>query len=182
MFKKREATYAEKELVIETMKNCEKAIKNNICRLLPNKDLWQDCIHETYIIAFENINKFLLSDNREGWLYKASTYAAYRMMDSEKKYSMYTLSLEQTEIAVRTNFADVISDPVEKKKIIRLLKKYLSKANAEFFETVITENVPIKELAEKLGISEATARSKWKRLIDELRDLPDNIKEKLEFL
>ena len=182
MKQKRQATVDEQKLVIETYNNCENTIRYNIYRLLPFKELIDDCIQETLITAFDNIDKFLKSENREGWLYRASTYAVYRMIRAEKNYSLNTVSLDTVGLAVLSIAAERISDEKGKKRIVRKIKKNLTKANGEFLELYLEKSRSTKELAEVIGCSEATVRSKMKRLVDEIKELPPEIKEKLEFL
>lgn len=179
---KRQATVDEQKLVLETYNNCESAIRYNIYKLLPFKDLTEDCIQETFIIAFDNIDKFVKSENREGWLYKASTYAVYRTINTEKKHSVNTVSLDKVDFAVLSMATEKISDEKGKKRIIGQIKKHLTKANGEFLELYLEKSRSTKELAEIIGCSDATVRSKMKRLVDEIKTLPPEIKEKILFL
>lgn len=182
MNEERRATVDEQKLVVETYYNCEAAIRYNIYKLLPDKSLLDDCIQETLIIAFDNIEKFLKSENREGWLHKAATYAVYRMLEAEEKYLLKTVSLDEIDAGLLSVAAEEVTDEEGRKAIIGKLKRNLTKSNGEFLELYLEKNRSTKELAAVTGCSEATVRSKIKRLIDGIKKLPSEVKEKLEFL
>lgn len=190
MSEKRQATLDEQRLVVETYHKCEAAIRYNIYKLLPYNDMLDDCIQETLIIAFDNIDKFLKSENKEGWLHKAATYAAYRMLEVEEKYLLNTVSINEIDIKMLSVAAAEVADEVVyavddstgKKAIIRKLKRNLTKSNGEFLELYLEKSRSTKELATITGHSEATIRSKMKRLFDGIKDLPPEVKENLEFL
>lgn len=123
MSEKRQATLDEQRLVVETYRKCEAAIRYNIYKLLPYNNLLDDRIQETLMIAFDNIDKFLKSENREVWLHKASTYAAYQMIAICGKYLVNTVSIDEKDIELLSIAATEVVDPADMKAIIRKLKR-----------------------------------------------------------
>ncbi len=185
MQKKMRKLSAEEKLLLSVIYNrCVNALRLNIYRLLPenSKDACDDCLQNTILITINNFDKFKASSNKDGWLYKASTIAVLRYCTDEQHYHENEKSFANIELAVRQNFESCISDPAGRLRLIRLIRKHLSPKNGEFFEKVLTLNVSFKELAQELGITEAAVRGKWRRLLDEIASLPDEIKDKLHFL
>lgn len=166
----------------EAYYNCRLAIKANVRRFIKNESLCQECEQEAYLRAAESIELFMASENREGWLVNASTIAAMRARRAEHKLQMLTYPLEDYESVLIAGVSLNFSDEAGRRRIIDLMKSHLSPANGEFFETVIAGGGTNADLAAALGISESAVRSKWKRMIDEIRKLPPEIKNKLEFL
>lgn len=164
----------------QAYKESEIILKQNIYSLLNNKNYCDDCLQETIMRAVTYIDKFMASENRAGWLIKASTYATMRFISNEWKHVQNTVSMDHLIYVLKYNV--VTSDPEGKKAIIELIKKKLSRKNGEFFELIMTKNQTYRELSKTLGISESAVRSRWKRMVDEIRRLPDEVKNKLEFL
>lgn len=162
--------------------NCRYVIKSNIRKYINKPDLCDDCEQDTYLRAINNIDLFMASSNREGWLVNASTIAALRLLRSNKKYFVRTVPLEIAENVLTTSITLNFSEESEKNAVVAHMKKHLSRKNGEFFEIVIKIGKSNKDLAAMLGTSEAAIRAKWKRMIDAILDLPDEIKDKLNFL
>lgn len=176
----RPLTDEECEALDHAYRKSEVTIKQNIYWLINNKDFCDDCLQETILRAITYIDKFMASDNKAGWLVKASTYATMMFIKKEWKYTHNIVPLDSLLNVIR--YSVVAPDPEGRLAIIALIKKRMSKKNGEFFELIMTTNKNNKELAEMLDISEAAIRSKWKRMVDEFRKLPDEIKDKIEFL
>ncbi len=127
-----------------------------------------------------HIDKFMQSNSKEGWLVRASTYATLKTVEKENRWAYKTIPLDRMINVLR--YSVTSTDHEGRLEIISLIKNHLSKKNGEFFELVMTTNKSHKELAAYLNNSESAIRSKWKRMIDEIRELPDEIKSKFEFL
>ncbi len=162
--------------------NCRFVIRANIRKYINKSDLCDDCEQDTYLRAIDNIDSFMASKNREGWLVNASTIAALRLLKSNKRYYDKIVPLEAAEAVVRTSIALNFSAASDKNAVIAYMKKYLSRKNGEFFETVIKADKSNKDLAVMLNTTESAIRAKWKRMIDEILKLPDEVKDKLNFL
>lgn len=160
--------------------NCEEVLKRQIDRLLDNKSLCDDCVQETLLWAMKYIDSFMASNNKEGWLVRAGTNVTMKIIQKERRQSHDAIQLDKVINVLR--YSITTTDPKGRADVIAEIKKHLSKKNGEFFELVMTTNKSHGELAKMLNKSESAVRSKWKRMIDEIRELPDEIKNKLEFL
>ncbi len=180
----RRLTAEEKLLLNAVYQRCANALRLNIYRRLPEeyKDACDDCLQNTILITVNNFDKFKKAPSKDGWLYKASTIAVLRYCTEEQHYHENELSFANIETAVRQSFEGAICDPYGRLRLIRLIRRHLSPKNGDFFETVLTLNLSFAELARELGITEAAVRAKWRRLLDEISSLPDEIKDKFHFL
>lgn len=162
--------------------NCRHIIKANIRKYIDKSDFCDDCEQETYLRAIDHIDSFMASKNREGWLVNASTIAALRLLRESKRYYQKIVPLGDAEDVLTTSIELNFSSESDKITIIEYIKKYLSKKNGEFFEIIVKTGKSNKDLAAMLCTTESAIRAKWKRMIDEILGLPDEVKDKLNFL
>ena len=177
----RPLTEAECHALEEAYYNCRRTIQMNVRRFINNESVCQECEQDAYLRAAEFIDLFMASKNREGWLVNASTISAMRTFRSEGRRAR-GVPLEAVESVLMASVEINFPDEAGRANIISLVRSHMSAANGEFFETVLISNKTNSELSAMLGISESAVRSKWKRMIDEIKKLPPEIKNKLLFL
>lgn len=161
--------------------NCLYALKRNIRKYFDKPDSCEDCEQETLLWAARYIDSFMASENREGWLIKASSNVAMKLIDSEKRYKHTAVVLNSVITETDTDDFE-IDDPHGRIAVITEVEKHLSKKNAELFHLIMIEHKTDEELSDYYGISESAVRGKRKRLADNIGSLPDEIKNKLTFL
>ena len=178
----RPLTPHERNILEDIYYTCCTIIKANIRKYIDDPYICDDCEQETYLRAAEHIDSFMSSPNKVGWLVKASTIVALTTIKKNKRRSNRIISIDNIENTLVGSIDSNYYNPEDKEKIIIFMKKHLSKRNGNFFELVVKSGKSNKELAELLNTTESAIRSKWKRMIDEIMSLPDEIKEKLYYL
>ena len=177
----RPLTDEESRAIEVAYENCLFALKRNIRKCFNNPELCEDCEQETLLWASRYIDSFMASENREGWLIKASNNVAMKMIDSEYKYKNNSIMLNSIAVELNTDEFD-IDDPNGRIAVISEVKKHLSKKNADLFDLILIEHKTDEELARLYGVSESAIRGKRKRLADKIRSLPDEVIDKLKLL
>lgn len=183
MSKLRPLTEIERKAVDEAYRGYINTLQYTAKKYLRTSYQFEECIQRTFETAIVNIDKFMASENRAGWLVLTCRHTAMDMIRETKKHM--TVPLESVAESPETPdyaFEDV-DDPDGRENVIRLIEQHLSKKNREFFRIVTTyRGKSDKELSEILGISESAVRGRWKRLNDAIKKLPDDVKNKFEFL
>lgn len=165
----------EHEAFNEMVRLCHAPVFRLAQRLLQNVDDAQEVAQETFLAAYEGIERFQGRAQIKTWLLAI----AYRKtMDSLKKRirdrEIFPETMDETEIwKIAQNvddFTDWVPNPeqyVNRKQVSGILKEALSKMPEEsraVFELRDLQGFSSKEVAEILGIQEGTVRVKLHRV------------------
>lgn len=183
MSKSRPLTEIERKAIDEAYRCYINTLQYNAKKYLKTTYQLEECIQRTFEIAIINIDKFMASENRAGWLVLTCRHTAMDMIREAKKHMTVQLESITQSSEMLTYTLEDVDVPEGRENVIHLIEQHLSKKNREFFRIVTTyRGKSDKELSELLGISESAVRGRWKRLNDAIKKLPDNVKNNFEFL
>ena len=183
MNKSRPLTEIERKVIDEAYRSYINTLQYNAKKYLKTSYQLEECIQRTFEIAIVNIDKFMASENRAGWLVLTCRHTAMDMIREEKKHMTIPLETITQSSDMSSYTLEDVDDPEGRENVIHLIEQHLSKKNCEFFRIVTTyRGKSDKELSELLGISESAVRGRWKRLNDAIKKLPDDVKNNFEFL
>ncbi len=119
-----------------------------------------DFVQDGYIKVFENIGKYKDSGSLVGWI---KTTIVNNLLDVMRKTLKYQfLDIDETPIADIDDGDKVLEkiaeDDKNAQRIVELLQE-LPPAYRMVFNMFVVEDIPHKQIAEKLGITEGTSRS-----------------------
>lgn len=174
----RPLTDEEGRALVNAYHNCSFALKRNIRKYFYKPEMCEDCEQETLLWTARHIDSFMASANKEGWLINASNNVAMKMMHSEKSRAHLSIESDDMIQAVDSDGIET-DDQTGRNAVINEVKKHLSKKNAELFDSIMVKGRSDEELSKEYGISKSAVRGKRKRLAEQIRSLPDDVKEKL---
>ena len=179
----RPLTETERKAIEEAYLSCLNTLQYCARKYLKTTYQIEECIERTFEIAIVNIDKFMSSENRAGWLVLTCRHTAMDMIREAKKHATAPLEAADQSSEILSYTIEDVDDPAGRENVIHLIEQHLSKKNREFFRIVTTyRGKSDKELSELLGISESAVRGRWKRLNDAIKKLPDDVINKFEFL
>lgn len=134
-----------------------------IClRYCSDEDTAKDLLQDGFIKVFTNISSFQGKGSFEGWLKRIFINLALESFRKKKAFIQNTDDLQ--------NLPEIIDETTEENEMNRiseqdLLKMIqdLPKGYSTVFNLYAIEDLPHKEIAELLGISEGTSRSQYVR-------------------
>ena len=175
----RPLTPTERTVIDTAYRSYINTLQYTVKKYLKTADLCEECIQRTFETAIMNIDKFMAAENKAGWLVLTSKHTAMDMIREQKK----NLTIQYDTMTQSYEMSYDVDDPEGRENVIRKIEHHFSKKNREFFRIVtMYRGKSDKEIAELLGISESAVRGRWKRLIDAIKELPDDVKKNFEFL
>jgi len=125
-------------------------------RIVENEnDVW-DILQETWLAVFQNIRKLQDPLKFPTWLYRISHNKAVNLLRKENRYTQMTV--EQTADYCQNN-TTVLAVNEQTELVHKLLGK-LKLAHREVLTLYFLEGFSIREMAQIIGISEGTAKSR----------------------
>jgi RNA polymerase sigma-70 factor (ECF subfamily) len=155
-------------------------------KLSGNRDDAADIMQEAFLKAVDNIDKFRLESSFGTWLYSITLNAFRSRLDDSKKMPLKTIEeyLPAGHEQANSKLLDW-GDPhelFEQKQIREMIESYLDEMPYKYsmpFVLRYMEDLPVKEVAALLKLSEAAAKSRILRARLALRDrLTDAFREK----
>ncbi|MDH6355898.1 RNA polymerase sigma factor (sigma-70 family) [Dysgonomonas sp. PH5-45] len=132
-----------------------------IClRYTANAEAAQDLLHDGFIKVFNSIDSYSGKGSFEGWLKRVFINLALEQIRKDK--SVFSTSEDIQELP------DIVDESTEEKaniteKELLSMIQGLPKGYRTVFNLYAIENLSHKEIAEMLGINEATSRSQYNR-------------------
>ncbi len=133
------------------------------CSMVGNPDLAQDAVQDAVMAAFKEIKSLRNADSFKGWLFRILNSACRRQ---------YNLSTENLPLIEEADPGETDSGGIEQADMSMGLNEALEILTREEKEIVMLRAVSeygSKEIAEALGVPDATIRSKYKRALEKLR-------------
>ncbi len=125
-------------------------------RLVENEnDVW-DILQETWLAVFQNIRKLQDPLKFSAWLYQISHNKAVNLLRKENRYTQMTV--EQTADYCESN--TTISAVKEQAELVHKVLEKLKLAHREVLTLYFLEGFSIKEMAQIIGVSEGTVKSR----------------------
>jgi len=125
-------------------------------RIVENEnDVW-DTLQETWLAVFQNIRKLKDPLNFPTWLYQISHNKAVNLLRKENKYVQIT-NEQMAEYCENNN---TVLDVEERTELVHKLLGKLKLAHREVLTLYFLEGFSIKEMAQIIGISEGTVKSR----------------------
>jgi RNA polymerase sigma-70 factor (ECF subfamily) len=154
-------------LVLKCQRRDEKAFREIVNRWEPRlyyylrriveneNDVW-DILQETWLAVFQNIRKLQEPLKFPTWLYKIGHNKAVNLLRKENRYIQMK---EEQAKDYRGNDNSVI-DVKERAEVVHKMLDKLKLAHREVLTLYFLEGFSISEMAQIIGISEGTAKSR----------------------
>jgi len=154
-------------LVLKCQRRDEKAFREIVNRWEPRlyyylrriveneNDVW-DILQETWLAVFQNIRKLQEPLKFSTWLYKIGHNKAVNLLRKENRYIQMK---EEQAKDYRENDNSVINVK-ERTEIVHKMLDKLKLAHSEVLTLYFLEGFSISEMAQIIGISEGTAKSR----------------------
>ena len=154
-------------LVLKCQRRDEKAFREIVNRWEPHlyyylrriveneNDVW-DILQETWLVVFQNIRKLQEPLKFSTWLYKIGHNKAVNLLRKENRYIQMK---EEQAKDYRENDNKVI-DVKERTEVVHKMLDKLKLAHREVLTLYFLEGFSISEMAQIIGISEGTAKSR----------------------
>ena len=154
-------------LVLKCQRRDEKAFREIVNRWEPRlyyylrriveneNDVW-DILQETWLVVFQNIRKLQEPLKFPTWLYKIGHNKAVNLLRKENRYIQMK---EEQAKDYRENDNSVINVKERAEVVHKMLDK-LKLAHREVLTLYFLEGFSISEMAQIIGISEGTAKSR----------------------
>ncbi len=140
------------------------AMYNTCIRMVSNQYDAEDIIQESFISAFNNLNKFRGDSSFGSWLKKIVVNKSISFL-RKKRYDF--TEIDNLHIVTDENEAEVLEiDPV---KVHETIKTLPEKARVVLI-LYLLEGYRHKEIAEMLNITESTSKSQYSRAKNLLRE------------
>ena len=125
-------------------------------RLVENEnDVW-DILQETWLAVFQNIRKLEDPLKFSTWLYQISHNKAVNLLRKENKYTQIT----DEQMADYCESNTTISAVKEHAELVHKVLEKLKLAHREVLTLYFLEGFSIKEMAQIIGVSEGTVKSR----------------------
>lgn len=141
-------------------------------KLCPNKDLINDCIHDSFIDLFEHRSQISKPSNVKFYLFKVLKHTIYRKLKKERKFveiSMRKDNMFQTEYCTEKKIINAEIESSRKLLIHKTVKK-LSSKQQEILYLRFTMGFEYLEISEIVKIDHNSVRKQVYRAIKKLRE------------
>lgn len=169
----------------ELMRRYKSKIHVYLMRSVRNYEDAEDITIEVFVKAYRGLDKWKPKAKFSTWLYKIASNLAIDYHRAKKQQTVYALDdpeIPETHLAA----TDLYSDPVkqvedqERGRIIREAVDQLSPKQKEVFILNRYEGLPLKEIAETLGMAEGTVKIHLHRAMKRLRALLQPLRDRNE--
>ena len=127
----------------------------SICmRYAPNKTMAQDFLQESFIKAFNSLNRFRFEGSFEGWLKRLTVNCC---LDQLKKHNRIPFQ-ENIETAYNLGTQHGVLETLEAQSMLKMMQK-LPDGYRTVFNLYAIEGYSHAEIAAELGVSESTSKS-----------------------
>ncbi len=130
-------------------------IKNYIYTITSNKELAEEIMQETFIVAINQINKFRGECDISVWLCSIAKKILYKRTKKDNKFK--TISIENIEISDEKKIEEEYIQNNNKFKLFQALQK-LDSTTREVMYLRLTGDLSFKEIGKILNKSENWAR------------------------
>lgn len=141
----------------EIYKKYAKIVYKYVFCLTGNKDVTEEIVQETFLVAVKDINKFRGDCKISTWLCQISKYIWYKRLKKEKR--LKEVSLE--EIKDNIQFEETLEEKLYKKEIKFKILKQVQKLDKEAKDVMylrLLGNFKFKEIAQIIGKSVGWAK------------------------
>ncbi|MDI9342542.1 MAG: sigma-70 family RNA polymerase sigma factor [Sediminibacterium sp.] len=128
-------------------------------RYMKEREDAEDLVQDAFVTIFLKIHQYRGSGSFEGWIKLITAHKAIKLL--KRKQKLQSLSVYEKETAdVEEEDEPYLSDDITPQFLAECIKKlpdgYRTILNLHLFE-----NLPHKEIADKVGIKESTSRSQY---------------------
>lgn len=129
----------------------------------------EDCCQETFLTLYENLVKFKNYDHVKAWLYHTADNYINRyfreLSKSNKKLVKLSAENELSELVDEANSIELCLDKaINIEDFIEPVLEELTSAEQQLYELYFRQDIPIRELSQRLGISEHALSTRIYRL------------------
>lgn len=145
-------------------------LRNYGIKLLPDKDLVEDCVQDVFIKLIQNHTTLSPTANVKGYLLKALRNKLYDSIEKNRK--MEDISLYEETFVTDGLFAQIPLDDSEEDEQVRHLMKafaHLSSQQKEIIYLYYVNELKHDEIAEILGINYQSSKNLLSRSLAKLR-------------
>lgn len=136
----------------EIYKKYAKIVYKYVFCLTGNKDVTEEIVQETFLVAVKDINKFRCDCKISTWLCQISKYIWYKRLKKEKRLKEVPLE----EIKDNIQFEETLEEKLYKKEIKFKILKQVQKLDKEAKDVMylrLLGNFKFKEIAQIMGKS-----------------------------
>lgn len=144
----------------------------------------QDTVQNAYVALYENLLGGVKIENYKAWLYRVTFYFADKAAKEAKKRNECELT---SNLEISDDSAMTIEDKIDNKNMesdlqvneaaLSIISK-LKQNERELYMMYYCENKKLKDIAEKLNVSEITLRKRHSRLKKKLKSMIDEVMER----
>lgn len=135
-----------------------KSLLGICCRYIKNRDDAEDVLQDSFIKILLNINQYRGEGNFEGWMKRITVNTALTFLKEKQKIRFETADKLYIVDEPETD----IEDDIKAEYILECLNE-LPMGYRTIFNLYLVEGFSHKEIAEQLGIKEATSRSQFSK-------------------
>lgn len=151
----------------------QRPIFNMLLRMTGCTDEASDLTQDTFLRAYENLERFSPSRRFFPWLYTIGMNLARDHVRKRRTAARTTALMQQEQLSAS---AGHVQWPVDLDKHLDAarLSELLSELSVEYREAVILrfhDGLAMKEIGQALGVSTSGAKMRIKRALEQLRDL-----------
>lgn len=140
--------------------------------VLRNEDTTEEVIQETFRVACANINKFLESKNKKGWLVRTLQFSIKRFIRQKQTMSKYIARLPDD-----FDFNNIADERLPDDDVDMLYEDLAQHKDFELLKEFSVNDRPIKEIAEKRNLSIDACTKRLSRIKKKFRDIINKNKE-----
>lgn len=156
---------------------------NYTFRMLKNREDAEDALQETYLKAYNSINKFEGLSSFKTWIYKIATNVCLDILRKQKKQTHQSLNVTNEDGEHEISIPDETYSPeisAKKRAAMDTLKKALDKLSKEHKTAIILRDInglSYDEIAEALSSNVGTVKSRINRARAQLKKLLEKDRE-----
>lgn len=130
--------------------------------VLNSKELSEECVNEVLLKIWESINSFNRDKSKfTTWIIIITKYTSIDYIRKEKKHSN-VISIDDAELNINDDVDEEITSKELREKLLCEIKK-MDNENKEIFIRRLFLREPIKEIGERLGITESAVSNRLLR-------------------
>jgi RNA polymerase sigma factor (sigma-70 family) len=135
-----------------------KSLLGICCRYIKNRDDAEDVLQDSFIKIFLSVNQFRGEGNFEGWMKRITVNTALSFLKEKQKIRFETAD----KLYIVDEPEEEIEDDIKAEYILECLNE-LPMGYRTIFNLYLVEGFSHKEIADQLGIKEATSRSQYSK-------------------
>lgn len=134
-----------------------------------DRELTEEIVQDTFLVAWNKYADFLLSPNPGGWLMNVTKFNIKNTLRKKRSFLNQELPLDDVICLPDTGQQ---SDPLANgEELLEIISRYVSQSEVSLLKKTLIEGYTCAEIANELGMKANTCQKKLQRLLKKIQKI-----------